>query len=396
MATEQSDDVLIVGAGIFGVTAALELRRRGHRVGVIDPGPLPHPLAESTDISKVVRLQYGADEQYTAMGEAAIAGWRRWNAEWDEPLYHEVGVTMLTRQPMVDKGYEYESYQLSLRRGYAVERLNADEIVRRFPAWKPGAYVDGYWSGVGGFAESGRVVEALIRRGEAHDIRFHAGQTAVTLLEEAGRVNGVATREGERFHAEQVVICAGTWTPLLLPELAPVMKSTGHPVFHLVPPDPALFQAPHFPVFTADIAATGWYGFPTHPRFGVVKIANHGVGQRLHPERNARVVTADDERALRTMLTETFPSLVAAPIVYTRRCVYGDTLDEHFWIDRHPARPDLTVAAGGSGHGFKFGPVLGGLIADAVEGKPNEWLPKFRWRHLGADVAGQEAARFHG
>lgn len=389
-------DLLIVGAGIFGVTAALALRQRGYHVGVIDPGPLPHPLAESTDISKVVRLQYGVDAQYTTMGEAAVVRWRQWNAEWDAPLYHEIGVTMLTRQPMSAGGYEYESYQMSLKRGHPVERLDADEIVRRFPAWKPGAYVDGYWSSVGGFAESGRVVEALIQRGKAQGIDYHEGQTAATILEAAGRVNGVATREGERFYADQVVICAGTWTPLLLPELAPVMKSTGQPVFHLTPPDPALFQPPHFVVFTADIAATGWYGFPGHPRTGVVKIANHGVGQHLHPTHDERLVTAADEAALRTMLRETFPSLVNAPIVYTRRCVYGDTLDEHFWIDRHPDRPGLTVAAGGSGHGFKFAPVLGDLIADAAEGKANEWLPKFRWRQLVATVAGQEAARFHG
>src|ERR1700737_2378513 len=72
---------LVVGAGIFGVTAAIELRKRGHAVRLVDPGPLPHPLAASTDISKVVRLEYGADEPYTALAERAIEGWRRWNRD---------------------------------------------------------------------------------------------------------------------------------------------------------------------------------------------------------------------------------------------------------------------------------------------------------------------------
>ncbi|MEO8396610.1 MAG: sarcosine oxidase, partial [Chloroflexota bacterium] len=76
------------------------------------------------------------------------------------------------------------------------------------------------------------------------------------------------------------------------------------------------------------------------------------------------------------------------------RCLYCDTRDEHFWIDRHPQRPGLTVAAGGSGHAFKFAPVLGGLIADAMEAKPNDWLPKFRWRTL-ESMQGQEASRHH-
>ncbi|MEZ4518282.1 MAG: FAD-dependent oxidoreductase [Chloroflexota bacterium] len=103
-----------------------------------------------------------------------------------------------------------------------------------------------------------------------------------------------------------------------------------------------------------------------------------------------------DEAALRTFLENTFPALVDAPIVYTRRCLYCDTRDEHFWIDRHPEVEGLTVATGGSGHGFKFAPVLGDLIADAAESLPNPWLEKFRWRDLSDRAGGEEAARFHG
>src|SRR6185437_9008873 len=84
--------VAVVGAGIFGVTAALALRRRGHTVSLFDPGPLPHPLAESTDISKIVRLDYGPDDVYLALMESALEGWRRWNEDLGEPLFHEVGV----------------------------------------------------------------------------------------------------------------------------------------------------------------------------------------------------------------------------------------------------------------------------------------------------------------
>src|SRR3954470_20264417 len=108
--------IAIVGAGIFGVTAALALRRRGIAVSLFDPGPLPHPLAESTDISKVVRLDYGADELYMSLMESALSGFRRWNAAWGEPLFHEVGVTFLTRSAMAAGGFERESYELLLRR----------------------------------------------------------------------------------------------------------------------------------------------------------------------------------------------------------------------------------------------------------------------------------------
>ena len=95
--------VVVVGGGIFGVTAALALRRRGDRVTVVDPGPVPHPLAESTDLSKVVRPDYGADELYTGMMEKALDAWRRWNEAWAAPLFHETGVVFLSRTPLAGR-----------------------------------------------------------------------------------------------------------------------------------------------------------------------------------------------------------------------------------------------------------------------------------------------------
>lgn len=392
----QTYDVLIVGAGVYGTTAAVELSARGYQVALLDPGPLPHPLAASTDISKVVRIGYGADEFYMALGEEALRGWRRWNEEFSEPLYHNVGVTMLARAPMEPGGYEYESYQLLLKRGHSPERLNADEISRRFPAWKPGSYVDGFYHSDSGFAESGRVIETLLNIAQRQGTTLLPGQTFSAFIESDNRVTGIRTREGEMFHADHVLIAAGAWTPFIVPELMPHMRSTGHPVFHLVPPHPELFTPPNFAVFTADVAKTGWYGFPLHPHAKVVKIASHGVGQLLHPETDARVVTPDDEAHLRAMLRETFPDLADAPIVYTRRCLYNDTKDEDFWIARHPQREGLTIAAGDSGHGFKFAPVLGGIISDAVEGRENPWLHRFRWRDISTVTLGKEEARFHG
>jgi glycine/D-amino acid oxidase-like deaminating enzyme len=391
-----STDILIVGAGIFGTAAALALRKRGYRVAVLNAGHVLHPLAESTDISKIVRFQYGSDEQYTIMAEEALKGWRQWNKEWNEPLFHEIGVTMVTRQPMSPGGFEYESYVMAQKRGHALERLNADEIVRRFPAWKPGAYVDGFTHHEGGYAESGRVVQKLAALGEERGITYAFGCTVDRLIEKGGRIVGVQMREGESFYAEHTLICAGAWTPIIVPDLAPMMKATGQPVFHLKPATPALFTPPQLTIWCADISATGWYGFPMHVSSRVLKVGNHGAGMPLHPENDARYVPIEMEGELRTMLVNTFPALMNAEIIYRRCCVYSDTLDEHFLIDRHPERPGLTVAAGGSGHGFKFAPILGDLIADALEGKPNEWLPKFRWRILNPDTVGQEAARNHG
>jgi len=137
-------DILVVGAGIFGLTTALELKAHGYHVAVLDPGPLPHPLAASTDMSKVVRMEYGADETYMEMVEQAYQGWLQWNEELGETIFHNVGLIMFTSVPMSPGGFEYESFHLLRKRGHAPERLTDNAISRRFPAWKPGAFVDGY------------------------------------------------------------------------------------------------------------------------------------------------------------------------------------------------------------------------------------------------------------
>ncbi|HAF04312.1 MAG TPA: sarcosine oxidase, partial [Spartobacteria bacterium] len=117
--------VIVVGAGINGVTAAIELRKRGHKVVLVDPGPLPHPLAASTDISKAVRVAYGADEEYAALAERSIPLWRKWNEEFGVELYHEVGFLFLRRQAMQPGDFEYESLKVLERRGHKVERIDS-------------------------------------------------------------------------------------------------------------------------------------------------------------------------------------------------------------------------------------------------------------------------------
>jgi glycine/D-amino acid oxidase-like deaminating enzyme len=184
----------------------------------------------------------------------------------------------------------------------------------------------------------------------------------------------------------------GAWTPYLLPFTKKFFRATGQPVFHLKPSEPELFAPERFPVFGADITTTGYYGFPIN-RDGVVKIANHGAGREMSPDSPERVVTAADEKNLREFLASTFPSLADAPIVYSRVCMYCDTHDGHFWIARDPEREGLVVAAGDSGHGFKFAPVLGEIIADAVEGKHRN---KFRWRPEVRAGTGTDAARSKG
>jgi glycine/D-amino acid oxidase-like deaminating enzyme len=418
--------IIVVGAGINGVTAAIELKKHGHEVLLLDPGPLPHPLAASTDISKAVRTAYGADEDYTALAERSIELWRKWNQEVGAKLYHEVGLMFVRRREMRPGDFEYESFKLQQKRGIKTVRMNTPELWKRFPAWNPEVYRDGVLEIEAGYAESGRAVAVLIQRAKSLGIEICEGASFVRLDEADGGVKGimieerhpnsVVPSEAERSRGIQwrrlkvtqrdpstplgmtripgnvVVMAVGAWTPYLLPFTKKFFRATGQPVFHLKPPDPELFAPERFPVFGADITTTGYYGFPIN-RDGVVKIANHGPGREMSPDSPERVVTADDEKNLREFLASTFPSLADAPIVHTRVCMYCDTHDGHLWIAHDPEREGLVVAAGDSGHGFKFAPVLGEIIADTVEGKDNPLLEKFRWRPEVRVGSGTDAAR---
>jgi len=391
--TEQR--VIVAGAGVFGLTAAIELRRRGYAVTLLDPGPLPHPLAASTDISKLIRMDYGPDADYLVGMEDALARWREWNAAWPEPLFHETGVVFLTSSPMAPGGYEHDSWQLALAHGHRPERLDSAAIRSRFPAWNAERYVDGYFNPEGGYAQSGRVVSWLVERALNTGVDLRSGQTFDRLLEQGSRAAGVITRDGTRLEGEQVVLALGSWTPHALPWTQEFFRSSGMPVFHLRPAQPALFASERFPGFCADVNDTGYYGFPLHPIAGVVKIANHGDGRQMAPDSPERAVTSAETQHLRAFLKDTFPALAAAEIVYTRVCLYCDTWDGHFWIARDPQREGVVLATGDSGHGFKFAPLLGGWIADAVEGRPNPILPKFRWRPEVHPPRGEEASRYY-
>jgi sarcosine oxidase / L-pipecolate oxidase len=383
--------VLVVGAGINGVTAAIELKQRGHEVILVDPGPLPHPLAASTDISKAVRAAYGADEDYTALAERSIELWRKWNQDFRLHLYHETGVLFLRREPMQPGDFEYESCKIFEKRGHQFERINSAKLRERFPAFNAECYRDGFFDPTAGYVESGRVVAALIERAKSLGVELWENAKFVEFTEDDNRVNGIALEDGQRIRGDSVVFASGAWTPDLLPFTRKFFRATGHPVFHLKPLKPELFLPERFPFFGADISTTGYYGFPLNQ--DVVKIANHGSGREMSPDSPERAVTRDEEEKLREFLSGTIPALAGAPIVYTRICMYCDTHDGHFWIAPDPNRRGLVIATGDSGHGFKFAPILGEIIADVAEGKSNRSLEKFRWRPEVRPGEQKEAAR---
>ena len=382
--------VLVVGSGVFGVVAALELRTRGHFVELFDAGVSPRPEAASTDISKIVRMDYGADGFYMELMERALPKWREWNARWSRPLFHETGFLLLSRAILTAGTFEGDSLAQLQARGHEVQRVTPALLAERFPAWHPSVCADGYFNPEAGWVESGAVLACLMEDASAAKIRVRTRTVVRGLLERGDAVTGVVTSAGESVPADCVIVAAGAWTSVLLPQLHALLWPVAQPIFHLKPPQPDAWAAPRFPVWAADIARTGWYGFPANAD-GILKIANHGPGRRVDPDA-PRVTVPSEEAALRGFLAESLPGLTELPLHASKTCLYSDSFDGDFFIGRDPDRPGLVVAAGDSGHGFKFAPVLGDIVADAAEGRANDALRRFGWRAPSARKT--EDARF--
>jgi len=373
--------ILVVGGGIFGATAALVLAQRGRAVTLVSPAPMPHPDAATTDISKVVRMDYGSDTLYIDLMARAMPLWER------DPLYHPDGFLILRRSALVPGGFEHDSFVALSQRGGALTRMTAARLAAQHPAWNAARYPDGYHNPRAGWAESSAVLARTLAEAAAAGVQLV--EARVTGLIGQATVTGVETTHGP-ISAETVVVAAGSWTTTLLPSLSALLAPMAQPILHFRPDHPERYVAPAFPTWAADISTTGWYGFPVNAD-GILKVAHHGRGIRLDPDA-PRSIGPTVEPMFRAFLADTFPELAAAPLVRSRLCLYSDSTDGDFLIDRHPERSGLFVAAGGSGHGFKFAPILGDLIADVVLGATP--IPRFAWRTPGQRKT--EQARFDG
>ena len=216
-------DFLIIGAGTFGLTTAIELRKKSYTVAILNPNSIPHPLAASTDISKIIRMEYGSDVEYMDMAIESMQHWRAWNEALGEKIYHETGFLLATSTSMDEdfKNFDSASYLNLLKKGFTPKRLNQGALGRSFPAFQKANFSDGFYHEKGGFAESGRVIELLLKYARSMGVEIFENQTAETLRPSNGKIDTVTTKEGARFSAGQVVVCAGNFTSYLVPALQP-------------------------------------------------------------------------------------------------------------------------------------------------------------------------------
>jgi sarcosine oxidase len=371
--------VIVIGGGVMGAASAWALARRGVQVCLLEQFAPGHALGASHGRARIFRLAY-AEQLYVRFGQAAHPLWRQ--------LENEAGRALLTLTGAVDHGDPSVLAALSAALREAGEATDLLPGMAAEEHW-PGLRFDGpvLHHPTAGRIDADAAVAAFLSAAQARGADVRSGVTVDRLESHSGSGVSVHTTDG-RMSAASVVLAAGGWTSRLLDGLLDgftdgLRSSVPPPVLRLTQEQPALF-APLDP-------AQPWPSFIHHPRpdapgippvgaYGLggtegVKIGFHGVGPVVDPDHRARDAGAADPAtlaALQAYAREWLPGVDPATAI-AQTCSYNSTVDSDFVVDRIGA---ITIAAGFSGHGFKFAPAIGALVADLVEGRrttPDRW-----------------------
>jgi monomeric sarcosine oxidase len=367
MTIKETVDVVVVGAGVFGAWTAYQLRLAGARVALLDAYGAGNSRASSGGESRIMRMGYGPDEIYTRMALRSVTLWKDLFEQMRSvDLFQSTGVLWLARE---QDEYCNATLETLKRSNVPFERLGPGELGHRYPQLTT---VTGSWGILeprSGVLMARRAVQAAVARGQAVGVLYI--EAAITpsetgaMADRGSRVDYLQTSGGLRIFARDFVFACGPWLPKLFPSLlAGLIHVTRQEVVFIgLPAGDDRFGAEKMPAWIDfnDLV----YGIPNIDNRGF-KIAIDRHGAQFDPDEGDRVISTSGLMAVREYLTERMPALAAAPITETRVCQYENTSNGDFLIDRHPSFENVWLVGGGSGHGFKHGPVVGELVASLI------------------------------
>lgn len=365
-------DAAVVGLGAMGSMAAWQLARRGLRVIGFDRFTPPHGLGSSGGLSRIIREAYAEQPFYVPLVRRAFELWEELGREGGRQLLLTTGGLMVGERDSAIAGGAIRS---AARYGVPCEILTPEQVARRFPAFRlPPSQVALYERRAGALAPELAIATALARAASlGAELRF--GESVLGW--EAGARIRLRTQAGE-VAADRLVLAAGAWMATGLPRLDVPLRVSRQVLFWFEPRgDRSRFQPDRFPVFLWQwTRGHSIYGFPDQGQG--FKVAIHHEGPAVHPDQVDRQVAPGEERELVEIVERCFPG-GTGPVLRSGVCLYTTTRDEDFVLDRHPADARVAVASPCSGHGFKFAPAIGEILADLVtSGATRHDLTPFR------------------
>ncbi|HEV2235208.1 MAG TPA: N-methyl-L-tryptophan oxidase [Ktedonobacterales bacterium] len=371
--------VLVVGGGVMGLATGCALAERGARVTVLERFTVAHASGSSHGLTRAIRHEYGREAIYTDMVARSLPLWRALQAESGRALYTETGILTLGQE---DDGHTLTGLATMQAAELPVERLTPEACARRFPQFMTAEFGAITYNPVGGMLHASECLYALRDRLGALGGTLREG-AAVARVEATDAGARATLADGDTLAADRVVVTAGPWVHDVLPELALPIRPTHQQVQYLGGLPAARFGVNSFPVF---LAGMDFYGFPLTGD-GWFKVATHTFGRTQEPNAAQEVIAAEVER-VRDWVRRVIPEAGAAPVVATDTCMYDLAPDEDFILDRHPASPRIIIGSGFSGHGFKFGPLIGELLAAlALDAEPAVPLERFALARFAAGPA---------
>jgi N-methyl-L-tryptophan oxidase len=367
---------VVVGGGIMGVQAAWHLAQLGQTVTVLDQFDVPNQWAASGDHLRVFRLTYGKDAFYTEMALKSLPLWLELNAMSEETLLQQNGVLELATKA---GGYEAQSLAVLKERRIRFEKLDPQEVRKRYPMYNARAMKWALFHPDGGMIWANRAVAATASIVQRKNVRIRSNVRVVQILKDKNGVRAVKDSTGKVWEAERFLFTAGYWTSELLKSYGIPIKITKQEQLFLRPlSNRGRYRPEHFPVFAS--LSQGFYGFPVHLH-GFIKIGDHRKGpvvKKADPE-ILRDLTPKFEKSCRQFFKKFLPELAGFTEFEGHVCWYDNTPDDDFIMDKLPDVPNAYVAAGFSGHGFKFAPIVGKSMAELmVGGKSDLNLHRFR------------------
>ncbi|MGQ0648487.1 MAG: N-methyl-L-tryptophan oxidase [Gemmatimonadaceae bacterium] len=355
-------DVIVVGAGGMGSAAAYHLTRRGKRVLALERHGIAHDLGSSHGITRIIRLAYFEHPSYVPLLRRAYELWRELQSAFGEQLLHITG--------SIDAGEERSrTFSGSLASCTAHdlphEVLTSAQLSARFPGYQLPPGHRAVLQPEGGFLLPEPCIEAHIELARAGGADVRAHERAFEWEVTAEGTVMVETELGV-YEAEQLVIAAGAWTGQLVPSLGTLLTPERQVLGWFGIEDRDVFAPQHFPVFNLDFDGRHWYGFPEFAVPGFKVGCYHHLREAVDAEDpDWRPVSRHDIDLLRSCVRQCFPA-ADGDLVMSKVCLFTNTPDEDFIIDRLPGSPQVVIASPCSGHGFKFASVIGEIVADLV------------------------------
>jgi sarcosine oxidase len=357
-------DVIVAGVGGMGSAATWRLARRGRRVLGIERFDIPHTMGSSHGVTRIIRLPYYEDPRYVPLLRRAFELWRE--------IEKESGERLLITTGSIDGGPEdaqpFQGALASARQHrLAHEVLTSAQVSARFPAYRLPADHRAVYQPDGGFIASERAIVAHVRAAQSAGAEIHARERVIAWEPRGSDGVSVVTDKG-RYRAARLVLAAGAWMGALAAPLERIAVPERQVLAWLQPTRPELFAPARFPVFNVVVEEGHYYGLPVYEVPGFKLGRYHHRGELVpSPDDLRREPDAEDERLLREFAERYFPD-GCGPTMALRTCMFTNTPDEHFILDRHPEYPQVILASPCSGHGYKFCSVIGEILADLATG----------------------------